>query len=373
MKYQFSKSFLFGAATAAHQVEGGNHNDWADWEPINAGQAVQKANSPDYVQGKRRGLPPEAFEASSYISGQSVDHFNRYDEDLALAQQIGLTAYRFSVEWSRVEPEPGVYNNAAIQHYREMAVACRKYGLEPFVTLWHFSLPVWAANENGWMSEMAAERFVAFSETIVKELKDVVTMWATFNEPNLYALLAHAPAVIVNHADWWLSYPHGWKPYFSVRRRFAITHKAAYGAIKKIDPKAEIGICLNDTYYDGWVDPVSWLARRVRSYFTNSGYFIKTVSSSCDWLGIQYYYHNRVKIFPNTNLNERLSDLDVELFPEGHYRLLKNLSKSGKPIYVTESGLADRDDRYRAEYITQSPSAGLCMKAWIAVVTFTGA
>src|SRR3989344_4765636 len=134
---KFSEGFLWGAATSAHQVEGNNHNDWTQWEKENA-ERLSKESGEKYL--------PE-----NYISGKACDHYNRYEEDFDIAKSLGHNAHRFSIEWSRVEPEEGKFNEKEIEHYRDVIRALRERGIEPFVTLWHWTVPIWFQKRGGWL------------------------------------------------------------------------------------------------------------------------------------------------------------------------------------------------------------------------------
>ena len=346
------QGFLFGTATSSHQVEGGNHNDWTEWEQRDADLLVKAAADFRYSLGKRKGLPKEAFQRRNYISGLATDHYHRYEEDLDIAQQLGLDVFSFSIEWSRIEPTKGQYDREQIAHYRKVAAVAKDRGMQPFVTLWHWTLPLWAA-PLGWESDELIDRFEAFATLMSQELGDIVNHWTTINEPTIYAFLVHAPGWVLPLDGRWLNYRRGFRRYFHVRRQLVQAHKRAYRAIKGQLPQAQVGIRLNYTYYDGWYGPISILVRSVRKYVTN-GYFAKRVASEVDWLGLQYYVHVRVRLVPYVRADSQKTDLDYELFPKGHYWLLKDLAKFGKPLYVSESGLADSRDRYRADYIRAS-------------------
>ena len=155
------ENFLWGAATASHQVEGHNHNDWSVWEKENAERLSRESD------GK---YPPE-----NYISGQACDHYNRYEEDFDIAKSLGHNAHRFSVEWSRIEPEEGKFDEREIEHYRNIIKALRARGLEPFVTLWHWPLPPWLVKEGGWESPRAPEYFARYVDRVVRALNEHIT------------------------------------------------------------------------------------------------------------------------------------------------------------------------------------------------------
>ena len=160
----FPKGFLWGAATAGHQVEGGNVN--ADIWPL------------------------EWAEQSIFAepSGDACDHYHRYPEDVSTLADLGLNAYRFSLEWARIEPEPGYFSVAALDHYRRMIHSCIDQGVTPVVTYNHFTLPRWLAAHGGWSALEASERFGEFAARATAYLGDLLSWACTLNEPNLMAM-----------------------------------------------------------------------------------------------------------------------------------------------------------------------------------------
>jgi beta-glucosidase len=161
----FPKGFLWGAATAAHQVEGNNVNSdlWV-------------------LEHMKPSMFPEP-------SGDACDFYHRYRDDIALAASLGLNAFRFSIEWARIEPEPGAYSLAELDHYRRVLGACHEHGLSPAVTFWHFTNPRWIAALGGWENAATADHFVRYCERAAKHLGDLIGTAATFNEPNIPLLL----------------------------------------------------------------------------------------------------------------------------------------------------------------------------------------
>ena len=157
----FPANFLIGAATAAHQVEGNNiHSDyWAQEQ-----------------------MPHSGFAEPSL---DACDHYNRYEEDIRLLAQAGLNAYRFSIEWARIEPEEGKYDLAEVEHYRKVIRCCKENGVEPIVTLHHFSSPVWLIRKGGWEAQTVAEDFARYATFIIKELGSELKYVCTINEANM--------------------------------------------------------------------------------------------------------------------------------------------------------------------------------------------
>ena len=173
-----------GAATSAHQVEGGNRNDWSEWEKAHAEKLAREAKT-KYEKWQQEKFP-EMFDSANYISGTAADHYNRYEEDFDIAKSLGHTAHRFSIEWSRIEPEEGKWNEEAIEHYRSVIKALRARGMEPFVTLWHWTNPAWTEKYGGWEGEKIPQLFIRYVDRVVSEFKNDVKFWLVFNEPNVF-------------------------------------------------------------------------------------------------------------------------------------------------------------------------------------------
>ncbi len=165
MAVRFPDGFLWGTATAAHQVEGGNwNNDWWAWEHQPGSGCVEP-------------------------SGDACDQFHRYPEDIALLARLGFDTYRFSLEWSRIEPERGEWSLAALDHYRRICACCHEHGLVPVVTFHHFTSPRWMVEAGGWADPGAADLFVRYCERAAAHLGDLIGWACTINEPNIVALM----------------------------------------------------------------------------------------------------------------------------------------------------------------------------------------
>lgn len=343
---QFPEGFLWGASTAAHQVEGGTRNDWSEWEEKNAQRLAQKAewkfghllNWPD--------IKAQAQDPANYISGAACDHYNRYEADFDIAKSLGHNAHRFSIEWSRIEPEEGKWDEKEIEHYRNVIRALRERGMEPFVTLWHWPLPLWIAKEGGWVWEKTPEYFVRYTDRLSRELKDV-RFWLTLNEPNIYAGHVYIKAV----------WPHGTKNpilYWKVLKRLIFAHKGAYQAIKKNLPLAQVSLAYNQSYFEAYDGKtVNRLLKKNADWFWND-YFLKKINGFCDFIGLNHYHHSRVNYGFNKNENKILSDMGWELYPESIYHVLMRLKKYQLPVYITENGLADSNDAKREWFIEKS-------------------
>ena len=339
-KLKFSKDFYWGAATSAHQVEGGNINDWSVWEKENSARLAKEAlgkSYPDYVLNDY----PGPLRRENYISGRTCDHYNKFEEDFDLAKSLDHNAHRFSIEWSRIEPEEGQFNEKEIEHYRKVVFALKNRGLEPFVTLWHFTNPIWIKNIGGWTNKKTPFYFARYVEKIAKEFLDV-KFWITINEPLVYAGNAYFKGV-------WPPREKSLLKYIRVLNNFSVAHKKAYEAVKRINRSAQVGIAKNNIYFEG--KELNAVLANLADWWWNER-FLDNIKDHQDFIGLNYYFHNRVKGFKfNQNENKKVSDMGWEIYPEGLYRVLQNLAKYKKPIYITENGLADAKDRERSDFI----------------------
>jgi len=340
----FPCDFLFGAATSSHQVEGDNRwNDWWEYE--------------------KAGLLP-------FESGRGCDHYNRYEADFDLARSWGHNCHRLSVEWSRIEPNEGEWNDEAVQHYIEVFSALRQRGLEPIVTLNHFTLPAWFLRSGGWTVQAAAERYAAFVSRFVDATGDLVRYWLTINEPTVYIQQAYL------NGEWPPLRTGAWGAAVKCLRNLARAHRLAYQEIKHLNDCAMVGFAHSaldiQPCNPGRVADRS--SSRVRNFLLNHLFFrmIGAVAGkdgdgqqNLDFVGINYYTRCCVKagVFgPSVvvgracKLNHHAdsgiqSSIGWETYPKGLDNVLDQFSDYGLPMFVTENGIATNDDRVRCQYI----------------------
>lgn len=350
MSKQFPADFLWGAATASHQVEGYNHNDWSEWEKINATRLARESEqsfswNPNWAKFRDEATNPE-----NYISGSACDHWRRYEEDFDILKSLNLNAYRFSIEWSRIEPEEGTFDTEAIEHYRQMVLALRQRGIEPLVTLWHWTLPTWLTKRGGILAPDFPECFVRYSEQVVKALGSEVTLWITLNEPE----------VVASHSYWKGTWPPMEKNpfrYYRALKQLIRTHRETYTLIKKLFPEAEVGIAKHNIWFEAvestwWNRLLKWFADRSWNFW-----FLDQIQDSQDFIGLNHYNHHRIDGWFNKNENKLQTDFGWEYYPSSLYHAVMDLTRYGKPIYITENGIADRDDNLRPQFIVEALTA----------------
>jgi len=316
--------FLLGAAISAHQVEGNNvDSDWWHWE--------------------KQGRVPE--------SGQACDHYNRYSADFQIARDIGLNAMRISIEWARIEPEQGKWDHQAVEHYRQVLKDMKSKGLSRMVTLHHFTLPQWLALKGGFETQDGVEAFARYSWFVAENLGDEIDLWCTINEPEVFSSQGYYKGI-------WPPFKRNALKLVTVYRNLTKAHIRAYRAIKSAKPQAEVGIVKNNVHYEPYQgNPVNRMACAAADYFGNR-WFLDRIRRDTDFIGLNFYFTRVISIdFSGAhvaNSPERpKSDMGWQTFPEGIYHALSGLKRYGKPVYVTENGIANARDDMRMDYIRQ--------------------
>jgi len=340
----FPKGFLWGAATAAHQVEGNN------------------INSDLWVL--------EHMKPSMYAepSGDACDHYHRYKDDIALVKRLGFNTYRFSIEWARIEPEQGYFSNAELEHYRRVLAACHEQNLFPMVTFWHFTAPRWFAALGGWEQPNAGDMFVRYTERASKHLGDLIGAATTFNEPNIPVLLqwmfARMPqnpfagvgaisqqAAKLVGSDRFSAFMTGDPE--KERDLMVPTHHKAMAAMKAGPGKYPVGV--NLAMSDDQAMPGAEAARdkkRTALY----GAWLEAAAKS-DFVGVQTYTRSRVGADGDVppDKGAELTQMGYEFWPEALEQTIRYAAAQTKvPVYVTENGIGTEDDTRRVEYIKRA-------------------
>lgn len=348
---KFPKGFLWGASTSAHQVEGGNHNQWTVWEQENAKSLATQAvhhysDLPGWEKSKRLATTP-----ANYISGRAVDHYRLYKADFDLLEQMHMNAFRFSVEWSRIEPEEGAWNAEALAHYKEYVVELKRRKIEPVLTLFHFTLPVWFYEKGGFEKQKNIQYFVRFAEKVMTELGSSIRYVITINEPGVYVSESYGQGA-------WPPNMQSRPASLKVLRNLATTHNRTARAVKRIQSRAKVSIAYNSSYvYAGDDAKLSRTSAAILQW-SNDDYFLGKVRKHCDFLGVNYYFSNRVYGYRVHNPNQQLSDLGWDCAPENlEYVLVRLWDKYKLPIMITENGIADSDDALRQKWLTKTITA----------------
>lgn len=343
-KLEFPKHFFWGAATAAHQVEGDNHNDWSRWEHTNAERLASESAHTFRHNPHWQKFEAEATDPHNYISGRACEHYARYEADFDIIRSLHLNAYRFSIEWSRVEPKEGVFDEKEITHYRDVIAALRKRNIEPFVTLWHWTLPLWLADKGGTASPDFPRHFARYAEKISLTLGADVRFWITLNEPDVQSAHSYLKGA------WPPQQKSIWQ-YLRALHHLISAHKKAYTIIKQHVPDAQIGIAKHQIAFE-MARPT--LINRLLKMFADFGwntYFLRRIRTHQDFIGLNHYNRNIIDNGFGKNPNKIQTDFGWEYWPDSIYQALMELKPYHKPIYITENGIADASDVLRRQFI----------------------
>ena len=343
--FEFPKGFLWGTATAAHQVEGNNVNSdiWV----------LEHVPKSPYVEP----------------SGDACDHYHRYRSDIALLAELGFNAYRFSIEWARIEPEEGEFSLAILEHYRDMLRACREHNITPIVTFHHFSSPRWLMARGGWENSKTPDRFARYCERATRYLGDLIGAACTINEANIGSVLTKMgfapPLKKIYKERWWLAAsaalgtsPRKLSPFMYAASAKAIkiivrAHQQALEAIKSASGSFPVGItlALQDIQPGEKGDK---LAARMRKEINDI--YLESLQGD-DFVGVQIYSRARVgpKGFLPPEEGIERTQMHYEFWPEALEAAIRDaVTKTGLPVIVTENGIATTDDARRIEYVRRA-------------------
>lgn len=353
-EFTFPPGFLWGSATSAHQVEGNNTNsDWWAWEQ--AGKVAEP-------------------------SGLACDQYRRFRDDFDLAQSLSHNAHRLSVEWSRLEPEEGRFSGEAIAHYREVITSLRQRGLEPIVSLHHYTNPLWLAKQGGWANPKVVDAFARFTRRVIESLGDQVQYWLTINEPMVYAVMHYLDGVgppgehslpvflrvieheLRAHAAGYheihrVASAHGWTARVSLAN-----HAQPFPPCRRRHPLDWVAATLAErTYNQGFLEAVMngrWRFPGRRSVRVHDG------RPTMDFIGMNYYgrvflraglrgspwWGHRCSTQHHPEVTER-NFLEWDVYPPGIRQILRWALPYRLPVLITENGICTTDDRQRERFI----------------------
>lgn len=348
-KSRFPKNFLWGASTASHQVEGGNHNQWSVWELQIAKQHAKDAHSnlgwlPNWPE-----IKPQAENPDNYISGRGVNHHGLFKEDFKLIKELNLNSYRFGIEWSRIQPNEGEWNQEAIEYYKTYLKELKKSGIEPMLNIWHWTLPVWFSEKGGFEKRANLVYWKEYINKIANEFSPYVRNIITLNEPNVYA--SHSYVL-----GWWPPQQTNWYKALNVYLNLASAHKMAYTILKQKKPSLNIGIAqqLANIQAKRPHNLLDQMMTKWMRYFWN-WWFYNRISKYQDFVGFNYYFTDYYKVMKRANPELPTNDLGWYMEPEGVYPLLLRVwARYRKPIIITENGVADSKDQYRRWWIEET-------------------
>ncbi len=354
----FPKDFQWGTATAAHQIEGNNENtNWGAWEK----------------------LPAQIKDGSNAI--EAVDGWKRAKDDVKLMKELGVNSYRFSLAWNKIEPAKGKIEDAALRHYDDLINELKANGIEPMITLHHFTHPDWFERLGAFEKEENINHFVEFSKLVFDRYKDRVKYWVTLNEPNVFVTSGYFNTV----------FPPGKSdPNLAgeVLKNKLKAHVAVYRALKPTGGgthNTQIGLATSIFQFEParrW-HLGDWAIARISNntfnetilgffrtgtmnfyvpFETNLTFTDSGAPDTIDFVGVNYYSHYAYKFgfdFKKATQSlpvegEEMTDMPYTIYTEGIYRAIADVADLKKPIIITENGIADAKDDRREKYIRQS-------------------
>jgi beta-glucosidase len=352
---KFPKGFLWGAGTSSHQVEGNVKNDWADWEPGNAKRKVKEAKKkswPNYILNNY----PNPLQKENYISGRACDHYKLFDKDFDIARELSHNAHKFSIEWSRVEPEEGKFDFKELDHYANVIRSLRNRSIEPIIVLWHWGNPKWIGKIGGWENKRTVDYYVRYVERLLKHpgIKNNVKYWMPLNEFQAYIGYSYLGGILPPQKK------SLWKSY-KVLKNLVAAQRKAYTLIHRLENKNVLVGASHHAAHHSPFNPKNFLNVLFVKLldYVKKDLIINMIDSCQDFIGLQIYRHERIRFWPGGRYgiakidNEKLDTTDMgwEIYPKGIYYTLKYLKKFNLPIYITENGIADAEDKKRTKFI----------------------
>lgn len=355
----FPADFRWGTATSSHQVEGyQTNNDW--WAAEQKGGYIYK----------------------NQTAGAACNWWQNAEADFDRMANMGQNAHRLSLEWSRIQPTPNSWDEAAIARYRQMIQGMLDRGIDPLVTINHFTLPLWVAQRGGWENEAIAEWFESYSSFVVSQLSDLVDFWCTINEPMVLIAQGYL-------TGYWPPGRINFRKAVQVAHNMVRAHAEAYHAIHAIQPKARVGLAKHMVVWRPhrfWL-PTDQLFSRMVNNISNHvildaltdgvirlpifrDIHVERAAGTLDWLGVNYYQRFRVGLKLWDGLRNLIPGIEADLLhfgtkpglqkgpgewgeihPEGLLESLQSVEQYGVPLYITENGIPDEHDRYRPAFI----------------------
>jgi len=347
----FPSNFLWGAAIASYQVEGGSITQWSEWELTNATRLAREYSTRFAEAPLMEELRAQGEDPINYVCGHAIDHQTRYKSDFKLLKELGINSFRFSLSWTRIEPTKGRYNRSAIEWYRKYIRDLRKMGITPVVNLWHFAYPVWFDKMGGFTKHSNIEYYIRYVRHVIKALGPEIDIVLTINEPMVYALESFITG------NW---PPNKRKPItaFRVVNNLVSAHNRAYKEIKRIKPTMRVSFAKNSSHVHN-LNPgkMGNLSLRIHNYARDDYFFMRT-RNHMDFIAINWYQSDSYDTFAPADPPRRASDLNWDMNPADiEFSLYRLWGKYHLPILITENGLADALDKNRTWWLRETTSA----------------
>ena len=272
-------------------------------------------------------IKDRAQNPENYISGKGVDHYNLYKKDFDIAKQLNLNCLRFSIEWSRIEPKQGEWDQKEIEHYLDYIVEMKERGITPFLNIWHWTVPIWFSELGGFEKKQNIKYFDRFVKKIADELINDIDYVLILNETNVYTTYSYL-------TKQWPPAGRSLLKAIKVNLNLVIAHKIAYSDLKQVKPSIQVGIAHNMSLNltTRMSNPISEITAKIADKFWN-WWFLDKVTTEIDFVGINYYQTQYVSSFKMSDPIEPVNDLGWYMNPSGIYDLSKKVwDRYAKPI-----------------------------------------
>ncbi len=350
---EFPKNFLWGAATAAYQVDGANNTQWAEWEQAHAKRLARDMPKrfPSLMQDPA--TAKAMTDPANYICGDGVQHAKHYEADFDMLGQLNLNAFRFGIEWARLEPEEGKWDEAAIAYYKTYIASLKQRGIEPILTLWHWTMPQWFTVKGGFEKRRNLQYFDRYVEKVAQEFGNQLQYVLTLNEPNVYTAFGYLSG------EWPPSQKNPLKAWV-VYCNLGQVHNRAYDLLKASAPKLQVGlpVSLSNIRPHRPRNPLNVLTAHVLGWLWN-WWFLQMVRDRQDFIGVNYYFTEyRDWLGRLRNPRGPCNDLGWYMEPAGIANMLEAAwQRYRKPLLITENGLADVADKHRQWWLAETLAA----------------
>jgi beta-glucosidase len=348
LRAEFGRDFMWGASVAMYQTDGCDNTQWARWELENASHLAKNYENNFKQVPQYKDFITEATKPENYVARDGIRHREFHEQDFDILKDLGFNAFRFSIEWARVEPEEGKFDENEIVFIRRYILALKERGITPTMSLFHFTLPTWFADLGGFKKHGNIKYFVRFCEYVLGELKDDIKWIFTINEPMVYTFCSYLSGE-------WPPAEKSFPTALKIGWNLATAHKKVYKVAKKINPKFKISVAQNTASVTLGDKKLLTKIGAWFGTFQRDNFFLNLTHKKMDFLGVNWYNSDTYYGMGVKNPNEKVNDLGWDMRPNEINLALERLwNKYHLPMLITENGLADASDDNRIWWLEES-------------------
>ncbi|MDR3190724.1 MAG: family 1 glycosylhydrolase [Lactobacillaceae bacterium] len=346
---KFPADFLWGASIATYQTDGADNTQWHAWEVENANQLAanyETAFAP--VNPGYQAFLAEAKDQTNYVAGTGIEHRKHYATDFDLLAELNFNAFRFSVEWARIEPVEGQFDQAEIAYLKTYLHSLKAHGIKPVLSLWHWTMPTWFTDKGAFEHKANLKYWDRFVRFVLTELQADVDMILTLNEWNVYTFMSYI-------AGEWVPNQTNFVKGTWVAQNLVWAHQHAYKIAKEIKPAFQVSVAHNTSSQYAGDTKLNTKFALAWNTFQRDSFFLRQTYKYMDFLGVNWYNTDTFIAGQVQNPNTKINDLGWDMRPGQINLILEQLyAKYHLPILITENGLADADDSDRQWWLEQT-------------------